>query len=89
MREISLEIINSKVQRCVVCDTNLMGSIWRGITIALVSQRFGNRGRHNTVKRYCVHCMTKKGDRYPRKYSRNDEQLDNFVDDFMSKNFRN
>ena len=86
MREEILEIVNSKDERCTLCDSNLIGSTWRGVTMALTLTGINaKRGRHHTKTWYCVRCITKKTTKKRTKYVKTAEELDNFVDNYFSK----
>jgi hypothetical protein len=90
MRKETLEIINSDKQRCTLCDSNLIGSTWRGVAIALVlTGTNAMRGRHHKKRRYCVRCITKNTTKDRKRYRKTPEELDNFVDSYFSKHFVN
>ena len=90
MRKEVLTIINSNDKRCSLCDMNLIGSTWRGVSLALtLTGNNAERGRHHTKNYYCVRCITKKTPKQRSKYRRTEEELDNFVDNHFSKHFVN
>jgi hypothetical protein len=90
IRKETLEIITSKERRCSLCDMNLVGSTWRGVSLALtLTGSNASRGRHHTKNYYCVRCITKKTPKQRSKYRRTPEELDNFVDNHFSNRFVN
>jgi hypothetical protein len=80
-----LILINSDKKRCNLCDVNLKGSTWRNISLALeYRDNFKSKTRHRIIQYFCVNCITSG----KKRHSRTHEELDNFIDAFISERFK-
>jgi len=80
-----LVIVNFEDKRCSLCDMNLVGSIWKGVTVAIKTRKQYSRYTNRVnAKFYCVRCMTKKEHRQRKKHTKTPQQLDEFVNNILA-----
>ena len=83
-----LVVVTFDDKRCAICDMNLVGSIWKGITVAIKTRKQYSRYTNRVnAKFYCVRCMTKNttSNSHTRvKHTRTHQQLDDFVANVLS-----
>jgi hypothetical protein len=73
-----LILLKSNKKRCELCDTNLKGSVWKNVYMAL-KIKTKNRTRY-----HCVRCITKNR----KRWTKTPQELDNFVENLPLKQLK-
>ena len=89
MKYEELILINTDRQRCSFCDMTLIGSVWRGVRLALVYKDTSiHKQRRQLIEYYCVNCIVKNERLGKKKHKRSEKELDFFVDTLFSQKLR-